>query len=576
MKNMNFVFLLLFYLLFASYVNALETSSFRNRSTAGLLDDDLDKWTSTASGLFRDPAGLTGLEGYRIYTNLSNLVSHDEQFLDENQKSNYFLLGSSVPLNNLGHIGVMVNLHSIQQPLDTGMEYSDGEPILGEGESSESEFYDLDYNGSYDEKETLEKTVKSFEKSQNINALLSWGKNFSTFKLGFYYEYYLDEMQTRPFTDPLNTLGNTFSLEHSTVNLFNDQVTSKSQMSGSGSVLSRIDAHSLGFSFWKNTTQYDFGLFGALHYYSVSDRSIAQQSLLIDTSPGSEEIDVERGYQKFNALFPYSGIGFDLGVAATKNWSENLLTDVNLGYKHRSEDLSDNAGISYQLLEKTETTLGDNLRTSEINNQDNSDLSGPFTDHLIDFYSRSIARLNDRVIFAMGFGIGLYKSDQKTSVESKSENQESYNDGDQQPEDHDDYTKTTSTSQNYRWDSSMAFLECRLPVGVEFHVTDKLVFRLGAEYQYSDIGFTNSRNTLHASPLFQSTEYGDGLVNDHLMKDSFYLDNGLREYNDARMSRTQYFYSAGYEISENLQIDLMGFSQLTNLDAWLLSIVVKL
>ena len=48
-----------------------------------------------------------------------------------------------------------------------------------------------------------------------------------------------------------------------------------------------------------------------------------------------------------------------------------------------------------------------------------------------------------------------------------------------------------------------------------------------------------------------------------------------KETNKENTPQTDYFYGIGWKVNDNLQIDLMGFSELTKLDNWRLSATLK-
>ncbi|MDO9067369.1 MAG: hypothetical protein Q7W05_02800, partial [Deltaproteobacteria bacterium] len=51
--------------------------------------------------------------------------------------------------------------------------------------------------------------------------------------------------------------------------------------------------------------------------------------------------------------------------------------------------------------------------------------------------------------------------------------------------------------------------------------------------------------------------------------------NGVSYSSNYSEAYVNYSYGAGWKISDNLQIDLMGFSQLTDMTDWKLSAVFK-
>ncbi len=52
-------------------------------------------------------------------------------------------------------------------------------------------------------------------------------------------------------------------------------------------------------------------------------------------------------------------------------------------------------------------------------------------------------------------------------------------------------------------------------------------------------------------------------------------ETGTSQTNQGKVSYTNYTYGAGWKVTENLQLDFMGFAQLTDLTNWKLSAVFK-
>ncbi|MCP4633619.1 MAG: hypothetical protein GY855_11890, partial [candidate division Zixibacteria bacterium] len=125
-------------LLMNAYGMCYTNNSFRNQSTAFTLDDDLDEWIADYSLNMTNPSGLFKFDGYRLYTNLSNLVNKNEgQF--SNSSLDNFLVGGSGDFYRGYRFGSIVN----RERYENDYEYS----------SDHSEFTDNDNNGTFDSRE---------------------------------------------------------------------------------------------------------------------------------------------------------------------------------------------------------------------------------------------------------------------------------------------------------------------------------------------------------------------------------------------------------------------------------------
>ena len=64
-------------------------------------------------------------------------------------------------------------------------------------------------------------------------------------------------------------------------------------------------------------------------------------------------------------------------------------------------------------------------------------------------------------------------------------------------------------------------------------------------------------------------EYGDGTTYEDI--DQAYDDDYSKEVEKVTLSSTDYYYGLGWKVTDNLQLDLMGFSDLTDMTNWRLS-----
>jgi hypothetical protein len=112
-----------------------------------------------------------------------------------------------------------------------------------------------------------------------------------------------------------------------------------------------------------------------------------------------------------------------------------------------------------------------------------------------------------------------------------------------------------------------------IPVGAEFNIADPLVFRLGAQYtlDYNDI--TTTRELIDYQPMTTEWSFGDGT--DTTLVDQDYTEDGWQRTDESTESMTDYFYGIGWEVNDNLQIDLMHFHDVDDLYNWRLSATVK-
>ncbi len=148
--------------------------SFRSQALGGVIYDDLD--------LIYDPIELRFVKGFRLYTNLSNLTSGQEQILN-GVSDNEFLVGMSAQLPMLlkGWTAFLIRYQNsrfsnpvqIDRDLDGTVDRTDE----GYLKNIYNAFLDTDFDGFYDIRQTIvqEKTNLDFTKGYQI----IWNNSFT-------------------------------------------------------------------------------------------------------------------------------------------------------------------------------------------------------------------------------------------------------------------------------------------------------------------------------------------------------------------------------------------------------------
>ena len=98
----NIILIVTIIISFLSLTNAQETVSFRSNALGNAISDDLD--------LVFDPIEIQFVDGIRLYTNLSNLTSTQEELFD-NVSDDEFLIGISFN-NTMKHLYISLNASS--------------------------------------------------------------------------------------------------------------------------------------------------------------------------------------------------------------------------------------------------------------------------------------------------------------------------------------------------------------------------------------------------------------------------------------------------------------------------------
>jgi hypothetical protein len=113
-----------------------------------------------------------------------------------------------------------------------------------------------------------------------------------------------------------------------------------------------------------------------------------------------------------------------------------------------------------------------------------------------------------------------------------------------------------------------------LPVGVEFYLFQPMVLRFGAQHTYTMDDYTTVTELVQYEPQRTRTVDGTGTVTEDLI-DPNPAPVGSDETHKVNTPQTDYFYGIGWKATDNLQIDIMGFSKLTDLENWRISATLK-
>lgn len=164
---MRRIILCLSIILITSLAFAQNFNSFRNLSTGGALQGEVEKAF--------DPVDLYSLNGIHLFSGLSNLSANDKIFANDGES--YFLLGAAsdkVFIKNL-KASLFFRFSDVQTP--KAIIYNPGigtTPLTGEGQvHSKWEMYkDTNNNDLYDRYESKTMTLKNSEEKQKIDLFL--------------------------------------------------------------------------------------------------------------------------------------------------------------------------------------------------------------------------------------------------------------------------------------------------------------------------------------------------------------------------------------------------------------------
>ena len=550
-------------------LGAFTNGSFRNASTAMLLCDDYDLWLGPTP--LPDPARLPLIKGARLYTNLSNLVDKGEEPFT-GYGNDYFLIGgSTTPLFNVGNLGIVVDRYNDKNAWDTGLFDRFGNPIYGYGDVVYDSLFDDDGNGIYDRRTEVEETRETWTDQGNKDFIFCIGKDMGEKLFGVFFKMNIKK------TEEFGLYGGlpvNFTFDSTDINLVSGDRTFTQSSVGTGSMTDDMTDNLFGFSFWKYLAEKRaFGLhFGyGMHSGTYNDlRNVTDDMNGSPDDPGitdtytMTETDIEN--------IPYKGNSMTGWLSYIHDWNEitNLRLDTYYS-KSSSEIQSDALGeYTYQ-----DSRIAADNHTESTDGSETTVITGDASLQLYGIKGKVIYDLTDKVIFAFGMAFSANTTDTLWVESIDGSSVYTYDDGDNQPNDYDDYTSTTTYSSSIQTKTTAGTQSISFPVCVEFNVAKPLVFRLGARHSISLTEATTNIDLQSASPGLVHTVHGDGTVEDIFTENPTLEEIGSSEDRTDSESNTSYTYGMGYTVSENLQIDLMGFSDLTDLSNWRVSATMK-
>lgn len=552
-------------LLCAISLFAFTNTSFRNASTAMLLEDDYDLWLGPYP--LPDPARLPLIEGARLYTNLSNFINKSEEQFGP-YTSNYFLIGgSTTPLFNLGHLGIVVDRYNDKNAWATGLMSMSGDQMFGYGHAVHSYFVDEDNNGTYDRRTDIEETAEAWEDDGSKDMVLCFGRDMNGMLLGLFYEMNVTNLDVYGYDGVGNPVN--FTFDSTETNLVSGDETFTQTTVGTGSADEDMTEHTFGLSFWKYLSETNaVGLHFGYGMISGTYTDIWDVADFWDGSPVGPITDTYDMDEESEESIPFKGNSMTAWLSYIHDWNEITHLRFDGYYNTRSFDVESDAVRNYSI---DEARYAADNSTYTNSGDENTVISGEGSAATMALRGKVIYDLTDRVTFAFGAGLTSRTSDSTITEDSDAQYDVTYDDGDAQPNDPDDYTSTTTFDSEVEGMNTDITTTISFPVCLEFNVFKPLDFRLGAIHNITRYEKTLNEDLLDYSAAVTHTVYGDGTEAYVINPNPNLEDIGSSEDQITSASSTVYTYGMGYKVSDNLKIDLMMFYDLTDLRDWHLS-----
>jgi hypothetical protein len=142
------------------------------------------------------------------------------------------------------------------------------------------------------------------------------------------------------------------------------------------------------------------------------------------------------------------------------------------------------------------------------------------------------------------------------------------------------YIKTTDYNNSSTLKGNINLLYLEIPTALEFNIFSKWKFRIGSNQIIPLYGVGNYYFSSIDKPDVTKTEYTDGPS-----AGSTYVDTDPQEgisssdlkfkVFSTNINITQYYTGLGYQVNENINVDIIHYTDLTQLNTWYLSFTVR-
>ncbi len=517
--------------------------SFRSASTASLLEDDLD--------LMLDPAMMPTIEGYRLYTNLANIVDKDEEFFAPDA-NNYYLIGGCGPLMGYGKLGLLYDRN-----------FSHSEDTTKSNQSAT--FYN---NNIPIYKMVGDYTYYESIKFQDSHWWLGFGRELGSGKIGvlFYHQGYQEKDQPYGSENYISQVQ------------YLDLITGRTEAT---SALENVRINYLDESVWGGALSYwrpltdklDVGLAAGLNAYQAYEYdTLTHHYEYSNPAAGGNSVVADRS--EYWDIIPHDHVGAEINVRAAGiyKWSDEVRTRTDLAFSTLSGSREDGyITVNYDTSEVYVLPTGN--RTFTANMALNAPVAQENSFTAFSLFSKTTAKLGEKVELSLGLGAYSSKRDYDTKWSGTYHGVAQYNDG--EPAVWNDYIQFTDSTGDYDEMYTESRFHLNMPVGLEFHITDNFVFRLGARHSWSYFDYSEVL-TLTTGPVrYTQINPNTNDTTQWVAPNPFLMVNAQSEGGKESFSQTAYTYGAGWKISDHLQLDFMGFAHLDDMTGWKASAVIK-
>ena len=562
----------------STFLYSQEPISFRSQALGGIIQDDLD--------LIYDPVELRFVKGVRLYTNLSNLTSGQEQILN-GMSDNEFLFGASwkypLTINLWSSALIRYQNSKFSNPITIDSDLDGFEDIYSDGSFNDiyTAYLDTDFNGLYDVRKVISQEKSNFSLRKNNVFILNNSLLLSnwTFGLKFVKGRYNEESTTASgylgtshgllsgsvFGDPSLKLNyNSYEVE----NNFNDLTWNEN-----GDYLSENENNytSLNFSVMKPfifpltdtlEVRADFG------YLKDDSKSNSEDLYSGSYEYFDEDITDYKDYYSEEENYIYKseskGSRFlaNLSLKKVFNKASERKNDgfwkVNFGMERASYDYEMKYNNPFNSMENYFDGADTLMQDYNDERQSNSSSSDKGDEKFKRYFAsgRVNIPLGERVYVGLGLSLSSSTRERETDYINSMTGIRDYELLDTL--NNNDFQRTENRSLNADRTFEHTHYYFSVPVGIEYKFTKnkKWSLRFGSIFSYSKTIINDAKQITNSSAYEVITKYDDG--NEEVDIDDNIYESTSSHKKDAE-SRTSFFYGLGYNPTDNLQIDLLGF-----------------
>jgi len=546
MKKWIFVFLVLL-LANGLSAQALRLESFRHQATF-IIRDDLDYAI--------DGTDLLEVDGARIFTNLSNLSSGNEQIMGYNS-DNTFVIGYVTPefsgFKSAFFLGNLQNLDPAFLSLDLN---GDGFPdISGHGflSGTWNREWDANGDGSIDFIDYRYTQAAGEQNNREKDLLINIARDFGGGALAFVYK----RISSKSTDDSSDSLY--FDREdYSTTDL-----TEFNREDNSGNLISSWPSNE--FRLGLSTPFMNWKLRGDayLDMSRIDNSNVDRHHYFEDLAPSTPLITdtyLDTSYNNYTDNYARNEAGVELGLEDIDPYLSWWITG-NFGFLFGNGNY-ENSSIDFTESHSMNAGNVDSLYTTDLYS-DSAPIS--VSGMNLGISGRMEWQISKNVRFGLGASYSSYSSNIEYNHDSTYTARIEYNDGDLDPSDPDDYIDLTTGGVNYTKTYESVTNTFEVPVGLEIGVgkNKDWFIRFGALGRKIITNGKNITEVNNAQREKHTITYGDGTTT------TTYQDVEYSSYKENVYSESQtvdFAYGLGWKPSENLRIDLIGMFDLPNTD----------